>query len=255
MHHLAGFYSSLAISASYAQVLALADSALSQNTSGQYIAWDNLKVIAAYAQGLTISRAQIQSPSLRNVAYPEIYPAVIGALTAIPTLNGYQIYQDDGPRLLSQEAFGIYASNSSGAAVSPTMCGLWLADRITPAPPGPRFTIVATVTITTIAQAWAAGVLTFETQLAAGEYSVVGMECIGDNSMFGRLIFPGGTNIRPGVIVQEAYGNKGWRDMFRMGRIGEFGRFMFNVPPQLEVLGTAAAATPFTVFLDVVKTR
>lgn len=254
MFHLAAFYSSLPISSNYAQLAGVADGALSQNQANQYIAWDNLRIIGSHVQGVTTNRAQIQSPSLRNLAYPEHYPIVQASITTMPTGYGYQVYGDDGPRLLSQEAFGVYASEN-GTGASPTVAGLQLADRMTPAPAGPRITLVASSTITLVAQQWALGTLSFATQLAAGEYSVVGMEVIVDGANYARLLFPGGTNLRPGVPVQEAYGGKNWRDSFRYGRFGEFGRFIFNTPPQLEIFGAAAGAQTAIVLLDVVKTR
>lgn len=254
MFHLGAFYASLAQNASYSQLLAVADGGLSQNSASQYIAWDNLRILASYVQGVTTNRAQIQSPSLRNLAYPEHYPVVQSALTTVPDGFGYQTYMDDGPRLLSQEAFGMYASeNNTGA--SPTVGALWLADRMQPAPPGPRITLVATSTNVLVAQAWSLSTLTFATQLAAGEYAVVGMEVVCADATLARLVFPGGTNLRPGVVVQAVYGRKNWRDSWRYGRFGEFGRFIFNTPPQLEVFGAVAGSESVLLLLDVVKTR
>lgn len=253
MHHLAAFYASLAQNASYAQLSAVADGGLSQNSSGQYISPANVRVLASMLQGLTLSAGQIQSPSLRNLAYPELYPPVLSLITATADGQGYQVYGENGPRLLSQEAFGVYASeNNTGAC--PAVAGLWIAERLVSAPPGPQITLRASSTITTVAQAWALGTLTFNTQLAAGEYTVTGLNVIGDNSNFARLVFPGGTNWRPGCPVLDTYGEKDWWDRFRFGRVGQYGRFLFNTPPQLEVFGSAAASTPFTILMDVVKT-
>lgn len=252
MFHLAAFYSSLAQAAAYAQLAAVADGALTKNAANLYIMPENMRVLAAHCQGVTISRAQIQAPSLRNIAYPEIFPIVVAARTAIPDLQGVQIYGDDGPRLLMNEAVGVYASeNNTGA--SPTNAALWLAPRKVPPPAGQMITLVATVTITTVDTAWALGTLAFETQLAAGEYLVVGMEVVMDNTNYARLIFPGAVNYRPGVPVLDVVTDKQWRDSFRLGRFGVFGKFQFNNPPQIEVFGAAAASTPAVVYLDVIK--
>lgn len=252
MFHLAAFYASVLQNATYQQLLAVSDGALSQNAANQYIAWNNLKILGSFVQGVTTNRAQIQAPSLRNLAYPEHYPVVQAAITTIPDNFAYQTYGEDGPRLLMNEAFGVYASeNNTGA--SPTVAGLMIGTGIVPAPPGPRITLVCTTTITLVAQQWALGVLAFGTQLPAGTFSVVGMEVICDAANFARLLFPGGTNLRPGVVVQETYGKKNWRDSFRYGRFGEFGTFVFNTPPQVEIFGAAAGAQTATVLLDVVK--
>jgi len=252
MFHLAAFYSSLAQAAAYAQVNAVADGGLTRNAANQYVMPRNMRVLAAHGQGVTTSRLQIQAPSLRNLAYPEIYPIQQAARTAIANLQNVQTYGDNGPRVLMNEAVGIYGSeNNTGA--SPTNAALWLSDRFEPIPPGPIFTLVATSTITLIDTAWTLGTLSFETQLAAGDYTVVGLEAITDNANYARLVFPGQVNYRPGVPVNDTYGRATHRDPFRIGRMGTFGTFSFNNPPQVEVFGAAAGSTAGTYFMDVIK--
>lgn len=252
MFHLAAFYASLAQNAAYAAIAAVPDGSLPQNSANQYILPENMRLLAAHGQGVTTSRLQIQAPSLRNVAYPEIYPINQAARTAIPDQQKVQTYGDNGPRFLMNESVGVYGSeNNTGA--SPTNVGLWLGGRFEPAPPGQIITLVATSTITLVDTRWTLGTLAFETVLGAGEYTVVGMEVISDNANYARLVFPGQVNYRPGVPVQDAYGDMTSRDPFRMGRMGVFGRFQFNAPPQVEVFGAAAGATAGTYFLDVIK--
>lgn len=252
MFHLAAFYSSLAQNASYAQIAAVSDGGLTKNTANQYIMPSNMRLLAAHGQGVTTSRMQIQAPSLRNIAYPEIYPINQAARTATPDDQKVQTYGDNGPRFLQNESVGLYGSeNNTGA--SPTNGAIWIADRFEPAPPGQVITLVATATITTVDTAWVLGTLAFETVLASGEYIVIGMEVIMDNTNYARLLFPGQVNYRPGVPTQDAYGEMTARDPFRMGRCGVFGRFQFNAPPQVEVFGAAAAATAGTFLLDVIK--
>lgn len=252
MHHLAAFYSSLAQNAAYAQLNAVSDGALAQNAANQYIMPANMAVLGAYTQGVTTSQSQIQAPSLRNIAYPEIYPLVQAAITAPPTLAAWQGYGMNGPRLMMNEAVGVYASeNNTGA--SPTVAGLWITDGFTAAPPGQQITLVATCTIVDVVQKWTLGTLSFVTSLAAGTYVITGMAVEGAGANFARLIFPGGTNYRPGVLVDAAVGNKQYRDQFRLGRFGAFGQFVFNSPPQMETFGNAAASHAYIVYLDVVK--
>lgn len=252
MFHAAAFYSSLAQNAAYAQLAAVQDGGLTKNPSGLYIAPANLVILAAHVQGVTVSRAQIQAPSLRNFAYPEIYPVVVGARTAIPDNAGYQIYKERGPRLLMNEAFGVYASEANTGA-SPTNALLCVADRIVPAPQGQIITVVATFTITLVDLVWTGGQLTFEQQLPNGTYAVVGMQVVADNANYARLLFPGGSNWRPGCPVADLYGEKDWLNAFRVGNMGSWGEFVFNNPPQIEVFGAAAGSTPGLVMLDLVK--
>lgn len=252
MHHLMAFYASLAQNAAYAQLLAVADGGMTRNAANQYIMPSNMQLIGAHTQGVTTSASQIQAPSLRQVAYPEISPLVQAAIAAPPTLPAWIGYGPNGPRFMMNEAVGVYASeNNTGA--SPTVAGLWITDNIQPAPPGQQITLVATATVTDVAQQWTLSTLTFVTNLAAGNYVVTGMGVTGAGANYARLLFPGATNYRPGVLVDAAVGNKQWRDQFRFGRFGVFGTFAFNSPPQLETFGNAAGAHTYTVLLDVVK--
>lgn len=253
MHHLAVFASDLAISAAYAQVAGIADGGLTRNSANLYIAPTNMRVLAAYVQGVTTNRAQLQSPSLRNLAYPEIAPIQITAVDPMVSQANFRKYYGNGPRLVMNEAFGIYASNSSGAAVSKTYAGLWLANQFTPSPQGQVTTLVGTSTNVLVVESWTLSSIAFETQIPAGRYSIIGCRIQCDDATFARLVFPGSTNFRPGVTVQADAGDKTWLDQFNDGSMGEFGQFDFNNPPQLEVFGHTAGSEAATVFLDVVK--
>lgn len=99
------------------------------------------------------------------------------------------------------------------------------------------------------------GALTFSQTLPVGRYQIVGMNVVCASSVFARLVFPGGTSFRPGVVTNVSYGNLILGDPFRYGRLGSYGEFEFNVPPAVEIMGTAAGAQTATVILDVVKVR
>jgi hypothetical protein len=254
MHHLLAFNNpTLAISAVYAQVPGVADGSMPRNQAGDYLMPFAGKVIGHHVIGLTTNQAQIQAPSMRTIAYPELWPPNITARTGVPDINRYQVPLDSGPRFVQNESIGVYASNSSGAAVSPTSAALWITDGIEPASPGQTITLVATSTIITVDGSWVLGTLAFSTQLAAGTYRVVGMDVVGANCLYARLVFPGNTGMRPGVPCAQLETRVNWRDTFRFGRFGVYGNFVFNAPPQLEVFGNAAASTPFRVLLDVQK--
>jgi hypothetical protein len=252
MFHLMAFYASIALNAVYQQLLAVADGGMTRNAGNQYVMPSNVNLIGSHVQGVTTSAAQVQAPSLRQIAYPEISPLVQAAITAPPTLPAFVGYGMNGPRFLMNEAVGVYASEG-GTGASPTVAGLWITDNLVNAPPGQQITLVATATIVDVVQGWTLGTLTFSTQLAAGQYVVTGMGVIGAGANYARLVFPGQTNYRPGVLVDAAIGNKQWRDQFRMGRYGTFGTFQFNAPPQLETFGNAAASHNYTILLDVIK--
>lgn len=252
MHHLMAYYSSLVISSAYAQLNAVADGGMTRNAANQYVMPANMQAIGSHVQGVTTSAAQIQAPSLRSIAYPEITPIIQAAITAPPTLPAWVGYGSNGPRFLMNEAVGVYASEN-GTGASPTVAGLWISAGQEAAPPGQYITLVATIAVTDVAQQWTLSTPTFITQLAAGTYIVVGMGITGSGFNYARLVFPGQTNYRPGVLADAAVGNKQWRDQFRMGRFGTFGQFVFNSPPQIETFGHTAGAHTGNLFLDVLK--
>jgi hypothetical protein len=252
MHHLAAFQGSIPLNSVYAQVPAIQDGGLTRNQSGQFIMPSNMMILGAHVQGTTTVRGQIQAPSLRQIAYPEIYPLIEAAPTAPPTLGAWQGYGAGGPRVLANEALGVNCSEG-GVLASPTAAALWIAQQLDQAPPGMQITLVADVTLTNVAFGWSLGTLAFETVLAAGTYTVTGMGISGAGALYARLLFPGQVNFRPGVMVDAAVGNKQWRDQFRLGRFGTFGQFVFNAPPQIEVFGNVAGAQTYAVFLDVIK--
>lgn len=254
MFHALAFNGTLAQNAAYAQVAGVADGAMPRNQANDYLMPFRGKVIAHHVIGVTTFKAQIQAPSMRMIAYPELWPLNIAVRTAIPDMNRYQTYGESGPQFLDNESIGVYASESNIGA-SPTSAMLAITDKWTPAPPGMITPLVCTATITTVDGSWVLGTLAFDTQLAVGTYAVVGMDVVGDNSIYARLVFPGNTGMRPGCPVEDVNTDVNWKDQFRLGRMGHWGSFEFNAPPQLEVFGAAAAATPFRVILDVVKIR
>lgn len=254
MFHTLAFGSTLAANAVYAQVAGVADGAIPRNQANDYIMPFRGRVIASHVIGATINAAQIQAPSMRTIAYPELSPLNITAKTAIPDMNRYQTYGDNGPQFLANESLGVYASESA-AGTPAVAAGIWITDQLTPAPAGQQITLVATSTIVAVDNAWVLGTLTFATQLGAGEYAVTGLDVVADNSVYARLLFPGNSGMRPGVPTRDVDTDVAWKDSFRFGRMGEFGRFVFNAPPQLELLGAAAGSTACRVLLDVVKLR
>lgn len=253
MHTLVAYGGSINNTVVYTQVPGVADGSMTRDSSNNYIMPANMQALAAFVLGADITAMQIQAPSLRNIAYPEVYPPEPTAVASLPDQYALRRYDQAGPRFVMNESVGAYISKG-GAAPAVAHVGLWLADRYTPTTPGMVTTLVATTSNTTIAEQWTLSTLAFTTQLAAGTYSVVGMAVVGADASLARLLFPGGTNFRPGCVVDQAYGNTGLWEYFRFGQLGQWGSFVFNAPPQLELFGHTAGTSTYTVYLDVVKT-
>lgn len=196
------------------------------------------------------SRARINTPSMRSVALPEIYPTKVTAENGTnPPIQGPMW---GTLRIPMNDEFGIDVSRA-GAGAADCYAGLWYAPSRTPAPGGPVITLRTTATLTLTVGTWVVGNLTFDQALPYGRYAVVGMQATVGDAMFARLAFPGQTQYRPGVPVVEAYGSYVNPQVFRMGEFGLFGVFDSTAQPLIEVLGHTAGAEAGVYLLDLIK--
>lgn len=196
------------------------------------------------------SRARINTPSLRSIALPEIYPVKITAENGTnPPIQGPMW---GTLRIPMNDEFGIDVSRG-GAGAADAFAGIWYAPARTPAPGGPIITLRTTATLTLTVGTWVVGNLTFDQSLPYGRYAVIGMQATCGDAMFARLAFPGQTQYRPGVPVVEAYGSYVNPQAFRMGQFGLFGVFDSTAQPLIEVMGHTAGAEAGVYLLDLIK--
>lgn len=253
MHVLAGFYGAIANGTSYGVLPAIIDPVLSLQNGNQFLSGKKLKVIAGAVLGASLTGAQLDAPSLRTLALPELYPGIAAA--AVPDRYALSMFGQYGPVFQPNENFGLRVSVGGGAP-SDNFGALWLTPGYVAAQTGPVTTIPFTATIASLKGSWVAGALTPATQLAVGSYQVVGMEVIATGLFLARLVFPGtSTQFRPGVIANTTYGRVGQYQFNRYGGMGSFGEFESTAIPSLEVFGLAAGASAPVVYLDLIKTR
>lgn len=203
------------------------------------------KIIGALPVGATITRAQLQSPSLRRFINQELAPLDAAAIPSSPSL--YIPYVFDPLTLDEQEALNAFITNTASDRETVLV---WLAD----GPPSPidadfrtcRFTATTTLAV----GGWTNCILTADQVLPAGRYSVIGMRARSAGLIAARLVFTG-YQWRPGVPgVQAATHNQ--YAYWRQGNIGEYGRFDHNTPPTIDCLSNTAD-TSETFELDLVK--
>lgn len=251
MYYLAGFYKSITAPATYSQVSAVVDQGLSIGSNGGYLLGSRMRVKAAHLLCVNGIAAQIAAPSLRNYALPEVYP--IAAAATVPDSVAVMQLGPNGVLVPPNDEVSINASLGSTGATD-TFGALWLTDKDAPAPGGPVVTIPCTSTLTLVKGAWVLGTLTFGTVLPVGNYAVVGMQVVGTACYLARLVFPGFSTYRPGVVCNKLYGDSPRDQYWRAGRAGLFGQFFTTQQPTIEVFGITAGAQTITVYLDVVKT-
>lgn len=250
MFTLVAGYESMTNGVTYQEVNGVIDQSMTLDAAFRFAAPGNWQIMAAYAMGINLSAARINAPSMRSFILPEIYPT--NPTADVPSGDGPIVWGQRGPRFAPQEYFIVEISRA-GSNAQPCLWGIWTGPDMTPAQVGPTFTAVASAAPTIVAGSWVLAALTFNTTLPAGRYQVVGMGVVADNSTFARLVFPGLSQYRPGVVVQDTYGDKPWSQNFRYGGMGQFGEFLHNAPPQMEFLGDTAGAVTATVYLDLIK--
>ena len=244
--HLAA-YTASADQAAIAAITALSDPALTVSGNNIQIPDFGQYLMGAYANGVNISRAQLQSPSLRRVVNPEIRAIDI---SATPTTNPDYLNLFHNPIKLdvSEQMQAFTAESGAGATRMNVlvMLGDGKADVIT----DPIYTVRATGAVTLTAFAWTNGAFVFDQVLPVGDYAIVGARCESAGLIGFRFVFqgstprPGGVGIASGGIfdpIGQRYG--GW---------GVWGVFNSTTPPTVDWLsGSADTAEVFT--LDLIR--
>lgn len=244
MIHLAGWSEDFD-SASLVNLAALADDALTVLNDDLQIPELN-RILAVYALGPSVTRVALVAPSFNNGLQPEVAPIDVSAEPTSPT--PWQDFRQHPMDMVVGERMRAQAAED-GATTRATVL-IWLSDGIQAVPNGPVKSVRFTATITAVASAWTAGAITLTEELPVGSYAVVGMRCEGATLQAARLIFTG-LNWRPGCIGYDAVGDAEL-PAFRYGGFGEWGRFIYNQQPRLEVLAVTTDSAQ-TGWLDLVK--
>lgn len=200
----------------------------------------------ALAFGATVTRAQLLSPSLRQIFNEELDP-VQTVMTNSGWHNIIDKFRAPVPLVPNEQ---LQAQVSSSAAGEQDTIFAWLADGpilpITGIVHGVRVTATATLT----ANAWSNAALTFDQTLPSGTYQIVGARFRSTGMVAFRFVFPGGFWRPGGLGRQAATINDDVR--FRVGYLGVWGQFPNLVPPTVDFWSTSAD-TAETGVLDLIK--
>ena len=208
---------------------------------------DDMDLLYAAPIGVNVTRSRFITPAFRQITTPYIRPLTAAAQAA--DQDKVADYTRNRLRFKGLEEIELEAYQDSGGAAD--FWGVAAVTRSsTPAPAGDIWTMRGTNTNTVTAQAWTTVATTWQDTLPAGSYSAIGLQYIGATAIAARLIMEG-EFWRPGVV---AYGDVDEQQdpIFRMGNLGEFGRFSSNRMPTLEVICNAAD-TSGEVYMDFVR--
>lgn len=248
--HLLAFSGAKTDSTANENIPAVSDAGWSLSNANEYLLPQNLEVMFAYALNDTITRARITSQNLRDIGYPEVYPLQVAATPTAP-LPVAAFAPNAMPKLKLNDTVGFQCSNGVSTVDEARAC-IAVRPSMFPAPPGARTTLYASASVTLVKDQWVSKTLTYDQTPPVGRYSVIGMEAYGTNAVFARLIFPGYTEMRPGVVAGNTIAEYDPRHLNRGGYWGEWGQFYSVNLPQIEVLGDTAGAQTINVILDVV---
>lgn len=248
IHTVAYFSSAVTAGATDFDLPAIAE-APSTIQNGHFIFQRDVKIVGAYALGVALTRAKIQTPRLRALSNPYIRP--IERSAAVPNRPLFADMTQAPLFLGAIDETAALVSNDAGAGTTISVF-LWVDDGATPHPVGQTFSARATLSGAGVAGTWTQHTMVLEQTLPAGRYSVVGMVVISTLAAVARLVFPGQI-WRPGVINAVLTGNY-IGDYFHRGYMGELGQFESTAQPAIEMFSLGAAA-PSEVYLDLIKVR
>ncbi len=191
-------------------------------------------------------QAQMQSPSLRQVANIDIEPVGLGVVFGDP--SEVAMHPSNPIPLRGDESLNFLVnSNPGGAELHYGI--VWFGDGAQQGITGDIFSVRATMSVTAVATSWVNGPIEFGQDLPVGTYDVVGMRVRAAGLVAARLNFIGAA-WRPGVAGAVAIDdNMGMH--FRYGKMGVWGNFHTNTPPSVEIIAAAGAVTP-VVILDLI---
>lgn len=246
MHHTIAWRESIADIV--AEDIAPVTDSLMTVQNGHFLPQKNWSLLYAYYGAAGATRARFITPTFRQLSTPWIRPINLAIVpldepnvadySANPlTIRGLEELQLEGYQTTGGAA--VVVATAGIASVPPGL-----------APQGDIISMRGTGTTTVTAGVWSPCTMTWQDTLPNGTYAVVGLEAIGATAIAGRLIFEDQIE-RPGCVGQGLVSGNG-HQMFRMGRLGIWGRFNAYRIPSVEFLCNAAD-TAQEVYLHFVR--
>lgn len=245
--HLVGYSGSVATGSALLKLPALTD--LFSNIQNNNLVVDSKvnQLMAAFAYGPNCSRAQLQEPVLQVPGYPDIRR--IGQSVPTDAIKPAVEELLDSPfGLKPTEQLSFYTINAGGSAEQEY--GLvWLADQVPQPTKGKIFTLKLTGSTTLTANAWSSVPLSFEDNLPAGNYALVGARAESAGCIAFRM-GAAGFAYRPGGIGSQAVKSVEW-PLQRFGGLGTWFTFANTVQLVADFL-SSSGDTSEIVYVDLI---
>lgn len=245
LFHLAAYTVAIGTTAN-TDITALTDDIL-PITNGHFIPPNDYDLIAACVMSPTLTRARLNSGTIRQINPTYIRPITAAA---VPGTNpGVMNLRRDPFRVKGQEELALEAT--SGVAMTERLTGLiWLERRFEAVPVGDVYIIRASSTTAAVANAWTTIALTFETGLPAGRYAIIDSDCQSTNAIAHRFMLDNQFE-RPGNMSITAVANRK-ADILTAQMLGKYGEFSTYSLPRCQVLCNSAD-NAHDLYISVVK--
>jgi len=238
--HLALYYASLAGNAALTQLNALGDAVITSTANGYLVPPVINRVFRAAGVGGLLTRAQLNSSSIRDFTPFDLAPVNSGAVISTPAV--FQDFRRNPIPLRTNEELDAFILNT-GVGPTKTTVAVWFCDQAPQPVSGRVFTVHWTSSIPlAAADAWSQVTPVFDNGLPSGTFAIVGGRVESATGQFYRYIPKGGNPYRPGSFCSQAVGGQ-VTDQDRYGGIGEWLRFDNTNPPLMEIFALAADAT------------
>lgn len=253
MHDTIAYYESVDQGAAYNALTGVADQI--HRVVGDDIqipAMNQIVAIAGGVESAAAHRARLVAPSLRRRANYQVTPLNTAAAGAVEPGSPQAVVdlRRNPLAMIRGEQLNFEALADPVAAQIQWGVVFLAAGPIEPVA-GKIFTIRATGATALVAGTWTNVTLTFDEDLPAGEYDVVGLRPQSAGLIAARLVFIGG-EARPGALGVDAQADI-QDDMFRRGGLGVWGHFKDDEPPTVDCLAISADATQ-EFYFDLVQT-
>ena len=238
--HLALYYASLAGNAALTQLNALGDVVITSTANGYLVPPVINRVFRAAGVGGLLTRAQLNSSSIRDFTPFDLAPVNSGAVISTPAV--FQDFRRNPIPLRTNEELDAFILNT-GVGPTKTTVAVWFCDQAPQPVSGRVFTVHWTsANALAAADAWSQVTPVFDNGLPSGTFAIVGGRVESATGQFYRYIPKGGNPYRPGSFCSQAVGGQ-VTDQDRYGGIGEWLRFDNTNPPLMEIFALAADAT------------
>lgn len=225
--------------------------------NGQFIFTGPYRLLAEMAVGASVEFGRYNVAEWNGRGRPNIFAVNRAANPTAPMFFG--AYKSQSLMLPQNQQIQSLLTNNLGAGTEAE----WLVWKLATAdwsanwPPGIYDLIGhATVTVTPAIGSWVENAaIAFDQLPLGGVYVVLGAHCIGANGIAWRLNFPRtrmymGRRLRPGNVVLPSFGSLPPEfSLNEWGTDGVWGAFHTFELPTFGILGSAAAATTYNIFM------